>query len=333
MTLTERVMSKGYLLEVDQYLWLGMVKPMPMDLGMGKVTVPLARHVIQVMSKAWIRKVMLLKNSVRHSTVATHSHALEFKSGKRHRFVLAGVADTVAHSLDKASDKLSRFYEEVADDFPDVKRVARQVLSKNSDHLWRTVSHLFPQYPDRLKAPDAWKADMIETLMLKRFPSEARIRSMRLTYSMFRTEDTMCTLTGRCQVPFPGELLHCQQLLKAFLLCPEDVGERLTSHIGLLLRDFKGKGLYVLTMSRLEKDLTRLLAYNPDEVPGHELAPRVAQLRGVAGSIDRHELLYNKAAREKVAREILALSTFMAGPWKGLHDEMYNDLYGGGVYE
>ena len=325
---TENMMSVGYILDINTYMWTGMISVRPVDLGLGCVPVPLPRQRLQVVSKAWLRKVQLLRASVKRSLGMTMSHAVRFDAGIK-RYVFEDAAALVADSIDASSLHMSKYYKEMADNYPETTRVARQVITKNADHLWRTVSHLFPQYRDKMKAPEDWKIKMVEAVMANRFPTPERLRNMKLTYSIYRTQDSINKVAGRRQIPFPGLVKDNKYMMRSLRNLPGEMIQRLSKRTNVLRKEYKCPGIYGVTLEHLERDLLRLVAYTPVEVPGYEVRPKVAELREEVEKLDKWKFRRDLEYRASLANKILELKIFIDGEWKVKRMEMYEDLYGG----
>lgn len=324
---TDNLMKHGYILDIQMFMWLGLVTVFPIDLGVPGKAVPIPKQRVQVMSKAWLKKVLLLRGSVRRSLGMMMSHRVTFEGGVK-RYVFTGAAKAVADSLDQASLKLSKYYCELADNAPEVHRVARQILSKNADHLWRTVSHMFPHHPDKLRAPESWKAKMIESVMERQFPKGDWVRSMGIRYSIYRTEDALF-VGGRRQRPFPGVIKEWKLVTRALMGTTDEVVKRLMKRVPVLSKEYKSKGLYSVTFQHLERDMMRLLAYNPVEVPGMELKPRVEKLRAEVAALDFERFKVRRELREDFCKHIMEMIIFLQGPWRAERDALYKELFGG----
>lgn len=288
---------------------------------------PSAMPIMCVMSQPWMKKVLLMKASQKRSLGMTMSHSVMFEGGAK-RFVLAGAIQAVADSLDESSFKMSRYYNEAADNMGEVHRISRQILSKNADHIWRTVSHLFPNEKNKLVAPELWKGQMIEAVMSKRFPSEQRIRDLKLTYSIYTTSDTHGVLGGKRQRPYPGLVKDCSNLSRALQNNTEDMVTRLGNRILPLVKEFPSKGIYTMTLNFLRRDFLWLRAYNPVPIEGYDLLGRVAHLESTVNSVDLFNFRYHQPVRQAVADEVNELAKFVSGPFKEARREKYLELFG-----
>jgi hypothetical protein len=324
---TELLMRLGYLLSINDQVWIGSVTPHPEDLGVGERVLPMAMPTMQVMSLPWIKKVTLLHGSMRRSLGMTMSHGIKFEGGS-FRYVLEGAAPLVVESLDATSMKMSKYYVDAAGNLGEVHRIARQIISKNSDHIWRTVSHLFPQYPDKLVAPEDWKGRMIESVMANRFPSVERFHHPKVTYSIFRTQDTIGFLGGARQRPFPGLVKDCTTLSRALQRHPEEMRERLTCRVPPLVKEYSSKGQYALVIKHLKRDLLRLRAYNPVPIEGYDLEGRLNSLEAAVNGIDFLMFKLRKEYRQSLINEVMETLRLVNGPWFKDRQDKYLELFG-----
>jgi hypothetical protein len=324
---TDLLMKIGYLLDINVSMWVGSVTPYPEDLGVGVRMLPSAMPMMCVMPKPWVKKVLLLRGSQRRSLGMTMSHAVMFEGGQK-RFVLSGAAQAVADSLDKSSVKLSKYYGEAADNLKELHRLSRQILSKNSDYIWRTVSHLFPQYPDKLRAPDVWKGAMLDAIINKRFPSEERLRKFGVTYSIYQTMDTSLILGGKRQRPYPGLVKDCSNLSRALQENGEELPSKVMGRVLPMLREYNSKGMYAITINHLYRDLMRARAYNPVPIEGYDLLTKLDSLEARLDGIDMLKVRYSKAYRLELVDEIKSLAQFMGGDFKKDRKDKYLELFG-----
>jgi len=325
---TAKFMDLGYLVDINMSFWMGSVMVYPEDLGVQKQMLPLGRQSLQVMSKPWVKKVSLLRDSTKKSLGYLYSHLVTFEGG-RHRFVLKGAAKLVAESLDAQAVRASKFYSEVADNERETKRIARQVISKNGDHLWKTVSHLFPRHLGD-KAPMDWKARVIESVMEKRFPAPGLIAASGISYSMYTAQDARPLIAGRYQKPFPGLLVDCGALGRDVHRMPEDLFNRLQKRIPPILKKQKSGGIHTLTIKNIERDLKLYEAFNPIEVGGHGMEEAWAQVQDYLANLRPQAFRERKEYREELAQQLLVICRILRGPWAEQRRDIYTEVFGGG---
>jgi len=325
---TAILMDHGYLLKVNYKLWMGSVTPYPDDLGVGVRMLPTALPTICVMSKVWVKNVLLQRNAIKNSLSMKLSSSLQFEGGAQ-RYVLKGAAKAVADSLDASSEKIAAFYRQAADDYKGIQRSARGILSKNADHIWRTVSHIFKEYPDKQKAPDEWKAMMIERVMERRFPKEERLRQMTLTYSMYTTTDVSAIVGGTYQRPFPGLLVKGYNLSRILQEHVPEMQKRLLSRVQALAKDQEqAKGIYGITIGHLLRDIPRIRALNPIPVDGYSLEGILSDIEGELSGIDMVSFRSSKKVRLPLAESLMKLLKYYNGDWAKKRNQMYLEIYG-----
>jgi hypothetical protein len=325
---TRILMEHGYLLQVNYKFWMGSVTPYPDDLGVGIRLLPTALPTISVMSKPWVKNVLLQRNAIKTSLSMLFSSSLQFEGGAQ-RYVLKGAAKAVAESLDASSDKVAKLFAQAADDYKMIQRTARSTLSKNADHIWRTVSHLFKEHPDKQKAPDAWKAMMIERVMDRRFPTEERLRNMTLTYSIYKTQDTIDIIQGKHQRPFPGLLVKGYNLSRLLQGHVPEMRKRLLSRVPNILKtQATAKGLYTLTLGHLSRDFMRIRALNPIPIEGYDIEGMLQEIEKEIASINMEEFRVSKKARLHLAELLTKLLEVYNGEWATKRNKLYLEIFG-----
>lgn len=322
---TARLMEMGHLVELDLDLWTGTVNCYPVDMGLGKVMAPIGRQSLQVMSKPWIKKVCLLRESVKRTLGFKYCYIMKFEGGSK-RFVIKGAAKTVAESLDTQADRVKGFYKEVTDNERETRRIARQVISKNADHIWKTVSHLYNK-AHLQEAPDEWKAEFLERVMETRFPHKETLSKKGIYYSFYNTTDV--PVYGKNQKPYPGLVEDFGLLPRDILGMPDVWKERIDRRIPNIMKEYKSGGPHSLSIQRVERDLLLYDAFNPIPVPGHGIEKSIESVKSYLHNLSMGRYRERKVYREELAEYLLEIKKILSGPWAEERKEKYLEVFGG----
>lgn len=321
---TKILMEKGYLLDIHMPLWMGSVMVYPEDLCVGVRLLPTAKQSIQVASKAWVKRVSLLRESLRRNTTYSIAPLIRFE-GASHRFVFEPLLKVVATSLDKASVKMEKFYEQFYLDPNETTRIARAVLTRNADILWRSVSHLYHGCPNKLVAPEDWKIKMINFVMDNRFPDPQHFKSMRVSYHIYRTEDL--PTIGQYQKKSPGLVTDCSILSRILQRSTDQFIDSIKNRIKLFELECKLNGIHIMSYNQLQIFLPKIKAFNPIDV-GYGFNESVSNLENYLVGVNG-KIIHNDPIKRKETVELLkSLLEIMEGPWKKERADTYLDLFG-----
>lgn len=324
---TAKLMELGYLVNIDLRLWTGSVMIYPVDLGVGKVMIPIGRQSLQVMSKPWITKVSLLGDSIRRARGYKMCHRLQFEGGY-HRYVLKGAIPQVVSTLDKQAKRVEGFFREASRGSRETQRVARQVISKNADHIWRTVSHLLPKYGGVTKAPLEWKAEMVDTVMKNRFPGPEQLDASGVSYSFFNA--STAPDMGSYQKPFPGLIVDCGLLAREVHGLPDLLHGRMINRIRNVMTDYSKGGQYSLSLKRIQSDLDLYRAFNPILIEGHGMEEALEDVQNYIWDVNRYKFGSDRNYRQELAEYLLKVNQIITSPWAEERKERYTELFGGG---
>ena len=328
---TKLLMELGYFIDVDMEIWTGTVTITAPDLNLTSNTLPVGHQNIQLMSKPWIKKVTLTKESVKKGSWQ-YTYFMPFGEKSR-RYVFASAVPVVIKNLEHHSKKFRKFFDEAADNMGETRRLARQILSKNAEYIWRAVQHLVKDKPlDPTKVPDKWKAHVMDNLMNKRFPSEAKLRKCGMYYTIYRPDTAGVPVGGRFQRYAPGTITDTIGIATDLLAFPEFMSTRLQLRMKGLAKNVNeaksAQFTYPVHLKLLRRDLEVWPAFNPVLINGYGLNEKLDALRLKTDPLSDKLIRNDEALRLSIVNDVFELYKIVVGPWAAERDQTYRRLFG-----